>query len=422
MPLNYVYPTFILIAALTVLGWAIGRRSKFYGKIITPRANARYESLDGLRGMLAVGVLVHHGLATQVSLTTNHWTLADYPAFEMLGTLSVGMFFMITGFLFWGKVLADDGRLHLRNHFRGRITRLAPMYLSVAVIAMTITVCSLWQQHIPISTAIKTAFSMMAMGIAPWFKPHGFDTSRIVAGVTWTLRYEWIFYGVLPLLVFLRRPKWVAMMFISYLVYFAATTPHWTAKPLGPSVNLLGGMICAQLQHAGLFRRVAWQSRWISLLTVATLVAMPLFITHRAPLLTFPLTLGMFLVFVKGNTLFGVLTTAGSKVLGTMSYSIYLLHGVVLYLAHPLLRLVSGTAPLYWLTLTGLGLIVVAISAITYRWIEHPFIEMEHRRRKVIARAERMAPSSELSQPGITGAPWAHDLQNHAVPIPVVAM
>ncbi len=393
MPTAHVYPAFLMIATMMLVGWAIARRSSFYTRLITPRSNSRYESLDGLRGFLAVGVIVHHGMSTYTRVTTGLWTVGNSAAYGLFGTAAVAMFFMITGFLFWGKMLKDGEHFDVRNHIRGRITRLAPMYLFVATLALIITVISLWPLQTSMSKLSWLFCSIYGLGIPKWSRIHGFDPGTIVAGVTWTLRYEWVFYGILPLLVVARKTRWIVLMAVGYLAYFAFTTRGWIHKPLGPSVNLLGGMIAAQIQHTGALSKFNWRSRWVSLAGLAVLAAMPLAM-NNLPILVFPMTVAVFITVVKGNSYFGVLTASGPKVVGTISYSVYLLHGMVLYLAHPMLHNVAMThsAPMYWFALTGLGVLIVLISAVTYRWIEEPFIETERERRKAGVPASKLTP------------------------------
>lgn len=395
-----LYPALLMMAVILGFGAVIARRSLFYSRQLTPRSNARYESLDGLRGFLALGVIVHHGMATYSRVTTGGWEVGTSPTAMLLGTGAVAMFFMITGFLFWRKMLADGERFNVRHHFRGRVTRLAPMYLFVATLALIVTVVSCWPVQTSGTKLVWLFTSIYAMGITKWSTIHGFDPGNIVAGVTWTLRYEWLFYGVLPLMVAIRKTRWIVLMTVGYVGYFALTTHGWMHKPFGPSVNLLGGMIAAQLQHAGAFAKFNWRSRWVSLAGFALLIALPTALT-KLPMAVFPMTLAMFFMAVRGNTFFGLLTASGPKMVGTVSYSVYLLHGVVLYLARPLLHSVAMThsAAYYWLALTGVGLLTVATSALTFRWIEEPFIQLERERRranKAITPAYAKSPAPVL--------------------------
>jgi peptidoglycan/LPS O-acetylase OafA/YrhL len=96
---------------------------------------------------------------------------------------------------------------------------------------------------------------------------------------------------------------------------------------------------------------------------------------------------GLFFIPVAcGNSLFGLLNFRGFRLMGIVSYSVYLLHGVALYVAHPLLQRLRSTGsqqPLhYWLGVLGVGAAVLLLSMVTYRLIELPFMRAEKRLRQ----------------------------------------
>jgi peptidoglycan/LPS O-acetylase OafA/YrhL len=85
-----------------------------------------------------------------------------------------------------------------------------------------------------------------------------------------------------------------------------------------------------------------------------------------------------FLFVVHGNSLFGLLATRASKLLGTISYSIYLVHCIALFVvmrAVNVLVPVGTLSPLeYWSFAAAAALLAVCVSALTYRYVEHPFL------------------------------------------------
>jgi len=85
-----------------------------------------------------------------------------------------------------------------------------------------------------------------------------------------------------------------------------------------------------------------------------------------------------FMLVVYGNPLFGIFTSTPAKFLGTISYSIYLLQGAVIYMVfHAINRysLISELQPPVFLLATALcGTLLIVISAMTYRFIESPFL------------------------------------------------
>src|SRR5206468_372071 len=60
----------------------------------------------------------------------------------------------------------------------------------------------------------------------------------------------------------------------------------------------------------------------------------------------------LFVPLVYGNNLLGLLTAPASRLLGTISYSIYLCHGFVLFAFHYAMQHTVGVSnvpmPLYW--------------------------------------------------------------------------
>jgi peptidoglycan/LPS O-acetylase OafA/YrhL len=85
-----------------------------------------------------------------------------------------------------------------------------------------------------------------------------------------------------------------------------------------------------------------------------------------------------FAIIACGNSLFGILTHNTSRLLGQISYSIYLLHGMLLFLTF---RFVIGfpaasnfSPVLHWSIIASCGILLVIVSSFTYRYVELPFI------------------------------------------------
>jgi len=86
-----------------------------------------------------------------------------------------------------------------------------------------------------------------------------------------------------------------------------------------------------------------------------------------------------FAAMVAGNDLFGLLRSRGLKVLGEISYSLYLTHGLLLYALFTLLNLglveTLGTLGFMALLPPVLGLACL-LSMLSYRWIERPLMHL----------------------------------------------
>lgn len=108
-----------------------------------PLVQGRFSSIDGLRGYLAFFVYLHHSCIWYFYIRTGRWENTSSNLYNHLGQSSVALFFMITGFLFFSKLIdartkgIDWGRL-----FISRFMRLVPLYL-FAMCSLFIIVCVL---------------------------------------------------------------------------------------------------------------------------------------------------------------------------------------------------------------------------------------------------------------------------------------
>ena len=105
MDISIVMAYFVLMAF--VLGMAALPQFRFVDEA---KSSARYSALDGLRGFAALSVFFHHVAITYYFIVAGEWSHAGSRFYTLLGPVGVSLFFMITGFLFWGKMLRTKGR------------------------------------------------------------------------------------------------------------------------------------------------------------------------------------------------------------------------------------------------------------------------------------------------------------------------
>ena len=83
-----------------------------------------------------------------------------------------------------------------------------------------------------------------------------------------------------------------------------------------------------------------------------------------------------FSIIACGNTLFGLLITPASRTLGEMSYSIYLLHSILLFVTFNFM--VGSVEPhalsplAHWFVIVGITPILVSTCFVTFMLIENP--------------------------------------------------
>jgi len=362
------YP-FIVTALCLVLCAAIARRDPWYRDHLAPSNAGRFESIDGLRGFLAIGVFFTHVIATYGFYAHGRWYSTFSPIHAVMGQTGVSLFFMITGFLFWRRALRAKGSLDARALFVSRIRRLVPMYaVSVAFAFLIIAAMSGFQLREPVVTVLKEVRGWLSFGFMHAGDVNGVQDAHIINAVYWTLAYEWSFYLALPLLALFAR-GWAFALLAAATLFFGIQAPI--------TINFLAGALAAMAVERGLLNgRLA--RAWLTPIPVAA-IATVLAVFDEA---FHPAAIGLlfvaFLFIVDGNTLFGLLRTRAAQLFGTVSYSFYLLHCIVLFVAFRLVDAVSPVAHLtgaqHWTVAALAALGTTLLAAFTYRRVEYPFI------------------------------------------------
>ena len=332
-------------------------------------APARYEALDIVRIVAAVGVLLYHA---ETRLHVDFGVLT--PVVSSLG-LGVLAFFSLSGYLVFRPFLR--GRVSTGEHVTRRMLRIVPAYL-VAVVGTVV--------------------------VLPQLDPY-------LGGVAWTLFVEALFYLVLPLLVVAMvaiagptHRRQVAFLLVLGAVSLAAR--YAVLGTDGRSWDVIGrfpplwfwafipGMLvaCALAWSPPLAARLA--DRRVLAVGAAIILT-----TLLVPTDTYgPVELTRAVAMAMGTALIipGLLTlrlpgraavataTAGR----TLSYPVYLWQVTVM-------TVVAALGGWGW---TGLAVTiagVVLVSFLSWRLIERPAIELS---RWSIARASR--PRTDLEQAG----------------------
>lgn len=354
MSASSVLPIFLLFALALSTLWALDKMAPLQ----LPTAQ-RISSIDGLRGYLAFGVFLHHGCIWYFFLRSGQWTEPPSALYTQLGQASVSLFFMITGFLFTGKLLhtAPAGTDWLRLYV-SRVMRIAPLWLAVKVVVVLLAL------------AVKR---MHLDSDNPAHLTNTASTGLMTAGVTWTLYFEWTFYLLLPwlALVLQKRPSvlWLVLSVITVALL------GWERINTIFAFTFLGGMVAAGLVRIHALQNLARSTLGSVIAVVLLVAAYACFETAYAPFPT--LLLGMaFVLIAAGASLFGLLNLRLSRVFGEITFSVYLLHGLLLYIAY---RLIAGldvasnlSFAAYWWVAAAVTPCLVALSYVTYRYLEMP--------------------------------------------------
>lgn len=342
-------------------------------------SEGRYVAIDGIRGYLAFGVYLHHCLATWIFLPEQQWLPLPRNFENQMGATSVAIFFMITAFLFWGRVQASRD-LDWRNFFVTRLFRIFPLYLFVLVLICAVVA---YESH----WAATESVSAISKEVSKWLlfrSPdinHSYRTTLIVKGVTWTLLYEAWFYLSLPLLalVFLRkRAIWLKLLALGIVVFLALVNhiDGWIAA------TFLGGVFAVYWRMDEKRIKLA-QTKWAAFVALACLCAVVLLLYKPFNVAGIALLSVFFAVIASGNTMFGLLKMRSALWLGEISYSIYLCHGLILWaVMQKIVPRMSGyDHSTKWFVASAIGIapVVVLLCSASYLLVEKPLIGIGRR-------------------------------------------
>lgn len=361
-------PWALLMALCFAIAAAILAASAFYRERLAEQAGQRFQTLDGLRGFAALAVFFAHCAANYDYWTTGRWDGGAAHFYGAIGAAAVSLFMMITGFLFWTRVLREGEALSTAKLYRSRIRRLVPMYLvSVALSALVVAVLTGFTLQTGLIQFLRDLRAWLSFGFIQNGDLNGLPDARYINAVYWTLALEWSFYAALPLLAQFRR-GWRFWLLCAVTVYFGLRSPLWLCF-------LFGALAALAIERGLLTGRLA--APWLAPVALVPLV---LALPFEEIYAVWPLALlAVFFVFVlDGQSLLGLLRCAPARLLGAVSYSVYLVHCIVLY---SVMRAVNAVTPLgslapleFWSWAALAVSLAVGLSAITYRYVEYPFI------------------------------------------------
>lgn len=340
---------------------------------------SRYRSIDGLRGYLALGVFLHHAVLWQGYRVSGAWTQPPSALYANAGKGSVALFFMITAFLFFGRLLDARTRpIDWTRLFFGRLTRLAPAYLvMLALLLIVVAVMTHGRLQVDASTLLGSLKDWLLFTIPGRPDLNGLARTEIaVAGVTWSLPYEWMFYAALPLLMLLtgQRPGLAPL-----LVPAAACSALLVWRPsIGNLMPFAVGIAAAYGSRWAPMQRFA-RTPAASAVTLVSLIGGFCLPTSALSPLPQGLQAMAFVLIAAGNDVFGALASRLSIRLGEPAYSVYLLHGLVLFVAFQFIvpgglgvPAASLSAGQHWGVVWAATPVVMVLSHLCHRYVELP--------------------------------------------------
>jgi peptidoglycan/LPS O-acetylase OafA/YrhL len=311
---------------------------------------AELAALTGIRFYAALLVLLYH--APQIIPGMNRFSGAYI--FASAGDLGVGFFFALSGFVltynYADQFAAGIPATGYKRFIWARLTKIYPVHLLTMVMVLPILMFS--PQTVFDWRAIPFHLTLLQC-LWPWSTPRFSDALN---KPSWSISCEWFFYLLAPFAMLYAmggRRRWVPVAITAaYVVGMglflwsgqSESTRLYFVSRFAPSrfAEFLGGVLLGSLFLKSADGRLAALSGWLQAAGVAFIVAGAVYAPHSP----WPL-LGGGLIYLPGSLLLilGLAYERGYvvahlshpvlKVLGTASFSFYMVH-------HPILRVARG--------------------------------------------------------------------------------
>lgn len=338
-------------------------------------ADVNYKSIDGLRGYLAFFVFLHHAWIWNFYLKGEDWKQPESNLFNHFGQTSVAVFFMITSFLFTTRLIEHKNKdFNWKSFFISRFYRTAPMYLfSVTLFLAIVMFVSNFKLRDSLSNIVLAATEWIFFSISGTPDINNLKDSFIInAGVVWSLPFEWMFYLMLPIISLVFRIKTSKkIMIISSLVLIIVILLNV------PNIKLFypfaGGIIAAYSAKNQQMNTLLKKNIFSFLMILSCLITI-IFFHSGYKIIPLLLTTFSFTAVACGNSVFGLLDSNLSRKFGQITYSLYLIHGILLFTVFKFLLGFKLSATLsdnsYWILVGCCIFPLLFLCQITYKRIE----------------------------------------------------
>jgi peptidoglycan/LPS O-acetylase OafA/YrhL len=332
----------------------------------------RWEFLDAIRGLAAILVVIQHGM--------ERWSDPYYRfshKYLGLGEAAVAAFFLVSGFVI---PISLERYGSLKKFWAGRAFRLLPMYWTTLIAALLLNHFGLFA--LPAQSGVhwyRFLFANSIMMQDPLHQP-------AALGTFWTLTYETFFYCLCSLIFLLGVLKNTRILALAAtLGYLLLTVAVAIALHASLSADKLSLVVTAFV-GALIYRHSAGRATKAHLIQAIAIMAVALPVAQWIRLVRYPRpgdgNLNSFtsatVAWLAGYVLFLSFYAMRSREfpavllwLGRISYSVYLVHGI-------LVGLIPQSVPV-WIAMPVLLASTLLVSTLTYRFVEKPALSLQHR-------------------------------------------
>lgn len=229
-------------------------------------ARARLDSIQALRGIASVLVLIAH--AVDVSLHSGPWFGPEWMPLSNFGAFGVDIFFVISGFVMPYSLEGKFGARESARFLVHRWIRIAPPYL---IVTAGILVGDLFRGR-----EVSSISVLNAVLFVPILDTETYTEPPLSIG--WTLSFEFTFYLIVAVLLWLgsRRLALNIVLTLAGLSLLGMLVPgapyiiEWVTNPM--LLEFAMGTVCYVIWRSGSVARLGTALRIIGVLAVVVLI------------------------------------------------------------------------------------------------------------------------------------------------------
>ncbi|KVF31514.1 hypothetical protein WJ09_18930 [Burkholderia vietnamiensis] len=324
--------------------------------------------------------MIYHGLINYSYVVDGKWQAPNVLFYRPLGGIAVMFFFMITAYLFWGRLLEKNGRPDWKTLYINRFFRIAPLYITTII---TLIIVVLWRTgfeiHESTSDLVQHCARWLAFGLDDSMPPiNAFPwTVFVLMGVTWSIKYEWWFYFSLVILsIFVQLRMHLAFAIVGLAASFALALTSTNELAILPAAFFFG-ITTASLLHEEI--RPSLRPSTMSAIVIICMIVLFSFAKTHAGIVQIALIGCCFYLICAGASLFGVLHLRAAERLGHISYGIYLIQGIpmtLLFWNENFKAWAVQSTIHYWSSMFICAFILCLVATAAHMVIERPFIAL----------------------------------------------